>query len=330
MVRFGIIGTGGITEAFIKGAMNDKNFRVTAVYSRDLAKARAFGEKYGDDLTYFDNLEAFASSDTFDAGYIASPNSSHGPQSKVLLENGKHVLCEKAAASNARELGEVIALAKDNGLVYMEAMRSLTYPAFRKLQEILPRIGQVRKYIGNYCQYSSRYDRHKNGEYVNTFQKKFSNGSLMDIGIYAVYPAVFLFGVPDSIKASGLILQDGGVDGTGSILMSYPDMEAVILHSKISDSRMPSEIQGELGSILIDKIGNPEKLTLVLRDGTTEEIVPEQLKDNMYYEAAEFISVIESGRKESATNTHALALDVHTILDEARRQIGLSFPADAL
>lgn len=330
MVRFGIIGTGTITEAFIRGAMQAEDFRVTAVYSRDLEKARAFGEKYGENLTYFDDLDAFAASDTFDAAYIASPNALHGPQSKLMLENGKHVLCEKAAASNSRELGEVIALAKDKRLVYMEAMRSLTYPTFKKLQEVLPRIGQVRKYIGNYCQYSSRYDRHKKGEYVNTFQKKFSNGSLMDIGIYGVYPAVFLFGVPDSIKASGLILEDGGVDGTGSILMSYPDMEAVILHSKISDSRMPSEIQGELGSILIDKIGNPEKLTLILRDGTTEEIVPEQLQDNMYYEAEEFISVIESGRRESAINTHALALDVHTILDEARRQMGLYFPADEL
>ena len=330
MVRFGIIGTGFITDAFIKGAMHAEGFRVSAVYSRDLEKAREFGAKYGDDLTYFDDLDAFAASDDFDAASIASPNALHGPQSKLMLENGKHVLCEKAAASNARELGEVIALARDKGLVYMEAMRSLTYPTFTKLQEILPRIGQVRKYIGNYCQYSSRYDRHKNGEKVNTFQKKFSNGSLMDIGIYGVYPAVFLFGVPEKILASGLLLTNGGVDGTGSILMSYPDKEAIILHSKISDSRMPSEIQGELGSILIDKIGNPEKLTLILRDGTTEEIVPEQLADNMYYEAQEFISVIESGRTESTINTHALAMDVHTILDEARRQMGLSFPADEL
>jgi hypothetical protein len=50
----------------------------------------------------------------------------------------------------------------------------------------------------------------------------------------------------------------------------------------------------------------------------------------MFYEAAEFISVIESGRTESSVNTHALAMDVHTILDEARRQMGLSFPADEI
>lgn len=99
----------------------------------------------------------------------------------------------------------------------MEAMKSLTMPAYVLLKELLPEIGQVRKYIGNYCQYSSRYDRHKAGEFVNTFQKEFSNGSLLDIGIYPLYIAVDLFGKPEKISAQATILPEGGVDGSGSI-----------------------------------------------------------------------------------------------------------------
>ncbi|MBW8383612.1 MAG: Gfo/Idh/MocA family oxidoreductase [Youngiibacter sp.] len=328
MVRFGIIGTSMITELFISGAQKVNGFKLSAIYSRDIDKAKAFGSKFGDDILYFNNLEEFSVSLEFDAVYIASPNSLHAPQSMLMLSHGKHVLCEKPAVSNSRELEEVINLARSKNLLYMEAMKSLTMPAYLKLQELLPRIGKVRKYIGNYCQYSSRYDRHKKGEYVNTFRKEFSNGSLLDIGIYCLYPAVHLFGKPIGVSANGVILEDGGVDGTGSVLLKYADMDALITHSKVSNSKMPSEIQGELGNILIDKIGSPEKITLILRDGTTEEHVPEQEIFNMMYEAQEFVSLIDQGTHESSINSYSLALDVHKILDEARKQIGLIYPAD--
>ena len=330
MIRFGIIGTGFITDHFIKSAQKTSAFKLSAIYSRSIEKATSYGEKYSEDIKYFDDLEAMAISDELDAIYIASPNALHAPQSKLFLNHGKHVLVEKAAASNSRELEEVITLAMEKNLVYMEAMKSLTMPAFLALREILPKIGKVRKYIGNYCQYSSRYDRHKNGEFVNTFNKEFSNGSLLDIGIYCIYPLIALFGNPLSIKANGIILENGGIDGCGSILMAYDDMEALITHSKISHSYIPSEIQGELGSILIDKIGNPTELTLILRDGTHEVIKPNTMPEDMVYEIEEFISLIKDKKIESKINNFDLALSVHKILDEARKQIGLVYPSDLL
>ncbi|MGB4590503.1 MAG: Gfo/Idh/MocA family oxidoreductase [Clostridiaceae bacterium] len=330
MIRFGIIGTGFITDHFIHSAQKTAQFKLSAIYSRSIEKAKSYGEKYSEELKYFDDLEAMALSDDIDAIYIASPNALHAPQSKLFLNHGKHVLVEKAAASNKRELEEVITLAKEKNLVYMEAMKSLTMPAFLALKETLPKIGKVRKYIGNYCQYSSRYDRHKNGEYVNTFHKEFSNGSLLDIGIYCIYPLVALFGAPLSIKANGIILENGGIDGCGSILMGYSDMEAIITHSKISNSYIPSEIQGELGNILIDKIGNPTELTLILRDGTREVIKPDTIPEDMVYEIEEFISLIQAQKIESSTNNFDLALSVHHIMDEVRKQIGLVYPSDLL
>jgi len=329
MVRFGIIGTGFITDSFLQGAMKTGDFQLSAIYSRSLEKAMAFGQRYSQDVQYFTDLDEMAASDALDAVYIASPNSFHAPQSMLFLNHGKHVLAEKAAASNARELDEVIALAQEKGLVFMEAMKSLSMPAFLTLRENLPRIGKVRKYIGNYCQYSSRYDRHKSGESVNTFQKQYSNGSLLDIGIYCLYPLVALFGPPLSIKSSGVILEDGGIDGCGSILMKYRDMDALVTHSKISNSYMFSEIQGELGSILIDKIGSPRELTLVLRDGTRETLRPDTIPEDMYYEVNEFLSLVHKKETESSINTFGFARAVHQIMDETRRQIGLVYPGDS-
>lgn len=328
MIRFATIGTGFITDAFIKGALKTGKMSLAAVHSRTPEKGRELSLKYGEDIPTFTDIEELASSPLIDAVYIASPNAMHAPQAKLFLEHGKHVLVEKSAASNSRELNEVITLAEKKGLVFMEAMKSLTMPAYLSLKENLPRIGKIRKYVGIYCQYSSRYDRHKNGEYVNTFRKEFSNGSLMDIGIYCIYPLIDLFGAPLKVNAIGTILEDGGVDGSGSVLLQYKDMEAVVIHSKISDSNLPSEIQGEKGSILIDRIGSPGKITLILRDGTKEEIRPDTHDEDMYYEAAEFVNTINSGKSFSEVNHEKLALSVHKVMDEIRSQIGLVFPAD--
>ncbi|WP_312652762.1 Gfo/Idh/MocA family oxidoreductase [Proteiniclasticum sp.] len=328
MIRFATVGTGFITDAFIKGALKTGLMSLAAVHSRSSEKGNALSSKYGEDIPCFTDIEELAGSDLIDAVYIASPNAMHAPQAKLFLEHGKHVLVEKSAASDSRELREVIALAEEKGLVFMEAMKSLTMPAYLTLKENLDRIGRIRKYVGIYCQYSSRYDRHKSGEYVNTFQKKFSNGSLMDIGIYCIYPLIDLFGVPESIKAVGTILEDGGVDGSGSVLMQYKDMEAVVIHSKISDSKLPSEIQGEKGSILIDRIGSPGEITLILRDGTKEVLAPSTFREDMYYEAAEFVETIRSGKSFSKINHEKLAISVHEVMDEIRKKIGLVFPSD--
>jgi len=332
MIRFATVGTGFITDAFIKGALKTGMMSLAAVHSRSPEKGKELSSKYGEDIPCFTDINELASSDLIDAVYIASPNAMHAPppppQPKSFLEHGKHVLVEKSAASNSRELSEVIALAEEKGLVFMEAMKSLTMPAYLSLKENLERIGRIRKYVGIYCQYSSRYDRHKSGEYVNTFRKEFSNGSLMDIGIYCIYPLIDLFGIPDSIKAVGTILEDGGVDGSGSVVMQYQDMEAVVIHSKISDSKLPSEIQGEQGSILIDRIGSPGEITLILRDGTKEILSPFTHNEDMYYEAAEFVKTIKSGKSFSGVNSEKLALSVHGVMDEIRKQIGLVFPSD--
>lgn len=328
MIRYAVIGTSPITKAFIAGAEATGKMHLQAIYSRDLQKAKDFSLPYGQDLHLYDDLEAMAKDPTIDAVYIASPNAYHSPQGKLFLTQGKHVLAEKACASNKKELEELLALAKEKNVVFMEAMKTLSMPGYVKMKELLGRLGPIRKYIGNYCQYSSRYDRHKAGERVNTFQRDFSNGSLLDIGIYPLYPALDLFGPPQFIKAQGTLLKEGGVDGSGSLLLQYEGLEVVITHSKISDSHMPSEIQGELGTLLIDRIGSPKVLTLYPRGGEREEYPVETCDADMVYEALEFVATIESARSFSSLYSDTLMLRVHSVLDEARRQMGLIYPAD--
>ncbi|BAD77505.1 hypothetical conserved protein [Geobacillus kaustophilus HTA426] len=326
MIRFATIGTNWITEAFLDAARLVDSFELAAVYSRTEETAKQFADKVGAPRTFTD-LQKLAESDGIDAVYIASPNALHAEQAILLMNHGKHVLCEKPLASNAREVKAMIEAAERNGVVLMEAMKATLLPTFRPIRENLPKLGRIRRYVANYCQYSSRYDAYKQGTVLNAFNPAFSNGALMDLGVYCLYPMVVLFGQPRGVKAQSVKLESG-VDGEGSIVLDYGDMDAVVFYSKITNSHLPSEIQGEDGNMIIDAIHTPTKAEIRYRDGRVEDITAPQDKPPMYYEAQEFIRLIENGERESAVNSHRHSLWTMEIMDEARKQTGIVFPAD--
>jgi len=326
MIRFATIGTNWITEEFIKAGREISNFTLAAVYSRTEEKAKQFALKVGAERI-FTSLKEMAENSEIDAVYIASPNSLHAEQAILLMNHGKHILCEKPLASNTSEVQAMMEAAKQNKIVLMEAMKTTLLPNFRAVQKHIHKIGKVRRYFASYCQYSSRYDAYKQGGVLNAFNPAFSSGALMDIGIYCLYPMVVLFGKPRHIKANSFLLESG-VDGQGSILLDYGDMGGVIMYSKITNSHTPSEIQGEEGSIIMDAIHTPQKVEIRYRDGRTEEITEAQLHHPMYYEVKEFIELIETGKQESDINSHHHSLMTMEIIEEARRQTGIVFPAD--
>ena len=325
-IRFGIVGTSNIANIFLRAASRVKDFELVAVYSRNLEKAREFGTLYGASI-FFDDLEQMAKSKDIDAVYIASPNALHSKQTITCLKHKKHVLCEKSLASNLKEVKSMIKTAKDNNVLLMEAMRITCVPNFKAVKENLYKIGKIRRFFGSYCQYSSRYDKYKNGIIENAFKKELSNGALMDIGVYCIHPMVNLFGAPKTVKAVSHILQTG-VD----------DMDAIIQYSKVADSYIPSEIQGEEGSIIIEKLNLFEKAIIKYRDGREEDIsIPKEKAEEkpreiegMYYELVEFISLINNNKIESNINSHENSIIVMEIMDEIRRQSSIVYPADSI
>ncbi|MET0786029.1 MAG: Gfo/Idh/MocA family oxidoreductase [Paenisporosarcina sp.] len=326
MVRIGIVGTNWITERLLDAASAVENFELAAIYSRTSERAEEFGTKYGI-TNLFTNLEEMAGSKEIDAVYIATPNSYHADQAILFLQHGKHVLCEKPLAANATEVARMIQAAKNHNVLLMEAMKSTLLPNFKVIQNNLHKIGPIRRYFASYCQYSSRYDKYKEGIVLNAFNPKFANGSLMDLGVYCLYPLITLFGEPKEVKATGLLL-DSGVDGEGSVILKYDDKDAVVLYSKITNSFLPSEIQGEKGSMIIDKIHSVEKVDIHYNDGTIEPLTVDQSQPAMYYEVKEFVDLINQGKTESTTNSYENSSTTMQVLDKVREEIGLIFPSD--
>jgi len=319
-VCFGIVGTNFISDWIVEAGREDPRFQPIAIYSRNQETADVFARKHNIPNTFTD-LRAMAESDFVDAIYIASPNYLHAEQTILCLSSGKHVLCEKPFASNAAEAKEMIEAARKYDRVLMEAMMPSLTPNFGQILHNINKIGTIRNYFACYCQYSSRYDKFKEGEVLNAFKAGMSNGSLMDIGVYTIYPMVVLFGKPLRINASGLLLSTG-VDGQGTILFEYPEMLATVMYSKISDSILQSAILGEDGAIILDRINIISKVTLITRkDKITEDLSIPKLHNNYYYEIAEFIDLIQSGKTESSINSHQHSLETMEIMDEVKKQV---------
>ena len=334
-IRFGVIGTNNISDWVIAGGRQDERFELVAVCSRTQERADEFAAKHNIPHT-FTSLEEMAKSPLIDAVYIATPNYVHAEQSILCMNHGKHVLCEKPFASNAREVKQMIEAARRNQVTLMEAMISTLNPNFLIAKDKIKDLGTIRRYFASYCQYSSRYDKFKEGIILNAFKPELSNGAVMDIGIYTIYPMVALFGKPQKIEAQGIVLHTGA-DGQGAVNFQYDGMNATVLYSKIANSALPTEIEGEAGNLLLDKIHITKQVDFIPRQVTAQGKEQENHcqsigvpldKSEYYYEMAEFMNLIEQGKQESILNSWENSLTTIEIIDEIRRQLGVHYPAD--
>ncbi|MCE7793567.1 Gfo/Idh/MocA family oxidoreductase [Salipaludibacillus sp. CUR1] len=326
MVRYGIIGTNFITEWFIEAGNTLDSFQLSAVYSRTKERAETFADKYGG-AEVFTTIEEMAKSPLIDAVYIASPTSLHAEQAILCMKHGKHVLCEKPMASHHKEVEQMVRVAEENGVILMEAVKSTALPNFQKLKQAVSKVAPVRRMVTSYCQYSSRYDAFKEGTVLNAFNPQFSNGALMDIGLYCLYPIVDLFGKPDKVKASGIKLSSG-VDGEGTVILTYPEMEAVAMYSKITNSSLPSEIQGEKGTIIINHIQKLSSLEIYYLDGSVENVTVSQDKPDMVYEIEVFHNKIHRLPGAGSVNSLDTSKLTSEVMTSARDQLQVCFPAD--
>jgi len=319
-MKIAVVGTSLITEKFIDAARMCNGIEVAAVCSRTKEKAAMFGDKFDIPLRFTD-LNELAGSPVIDAVYVASPNSFHCEQSVLMMQSGKHVFCEKPIAVSADEFSRMLNVASDAGVVLLEASKHIFSPGIKTIQSTLPEIGSVRRAAFEFNQYSSRYDRLKQGEDSNIFSKELAGGALYDLGVYCVQLMVALWGKPASVVGSSYILRTG-VDGLGSAIVDYDGFIVELSYSKITESATPSVIQGENGSIVFDNLSRIEKIDVIKRksysaldnlsrseekDAAAREKGRRQIDCNavenqMVYETQAFIDMVKSPEKAKPYN----------------------------
>ncbi|MGL4998456.1 MAG: Gfo/Idh/MocA family protein [Cetobacterium sp.] len=312
MLNIAVIGTSNISHEFVDAINKVEGCRLKAIYSRNYEKGLQFGKKYSVDDIVTD-FEELSKRKDIDIVYIASPNSIHFEQTIQLLKAKKNVLCEKPMGISEFEVKEMYTTAHKNGVSLMEAMKNTFLPNFKSIKENLYKIGVVRSFVGNFSQYSSRYDSLKKGEVSNIFNPSYGGGAHLDLGVYPLYFLLRLFGIPSKSEMMNYNLSTE-VPGAGCVVLKYETMIATIIYSKITNSYLPSEIAGENGSILINSISNIDNVKIHYKNGEVEDITVSQEKNGMVYELEEFLDLVKNGRVESKTNTEEISREVIKIL----------------
>lgn len=328
MVRFGIIGTGRISDWVLKGAAQDPRIKVTAVCSRTVEAAEAFVQRnpLAAGAKIYTSVEDMAAAPDVDAVYVGTPNQTHCLYTKLCLKAGKHVLCEKPLAVNASEGREMVEAATESGCLLMEAMISTLNPNFVAAAARLDEISPIRHYSSSFCQYSSKYDALKRGVVASCFQPG-TAGAVRDVGIYTIYPLVALFGKPSEIHAElrTVMTPEGETDVHGTACLGYEGMDATLTWSKICDSFLPTEISGEGGNLLLDEIHIARLAEFIPHSAPTSGqgpkpgrmMIHEGLPCNeYYYEFKEFADLLEQGKTESAMNSLQTSITVLEVIDK--------------
>lgn len=337
-LRIGVVGTNFVSDWLVQAAAALPQVEVTAVYSRTQATGDAFAARHGLPLVFTD-YAAMLACPQVDAVYLASPNFAHCGQALAAAAAKKHILCEKVIATNLREFEAMRRAAAENGVVLLEAMRPVYDPALEVLRQALPRLGQLRRVSLEYCQYSSRYDGFLAGGRPRAFDPTLSNAAIMDIGVYCIAVCAALFGAPNSLRAASSFLENG-FEASGCLLLQYPGFQAQIAYSKVSESVAPSFFQGEQGTLTVDKLSIPRSICWLPYQkrgdvlpgmqpgarGAAQPLPYTPAENNMVYELTAFARLAAAGQTDHpglATSAVQMA-----IIDEARRQTGIVFPAD--
>ncbi|CAH1250775.1 DHDH [Branchiostoma lanceolatum] len=325
--RWGFVATGRICNDF-KVALDTlprDEHQVVAVASRSLETAQKFAKTHNIPKAYGSYAE-LAEQEDIDVVYIGAVHPQHAPVTTMMLQAGKPVLCEKPMAVNSREARQMIGLAKEKNLFFMEAIWSRYFPVYKKVREMIDSgaVGDVK--LVTACL----------GKVVPQakLERSVAGGGLLGLGIYTIQFATMVFGEeePEDITVSGH-LTDGGVDETVTIVLKYSgNRMATLISGASANLANEAYVYGTKGSIKVPFFWCPTEV--IAPDGTHEFPLPPPEKPLNYentglrFEAMEVRRCLQEGLKESPLMTHAMSLQIAGILDQTRKVVGVVYDQD--
>jgi predicted dehydrogenase len=322
-IRWGILGAGGIATTVAPVIAASPGSTLAAVAARDADRAATFATEHGVARSYGSYAELVADPDV-DVVYIATTHAQHHELALLSLRAGKPVLVEKAFTLNATQAREVVAEARARRLFCMEGMwmrlQALVQESVR-----LAHSGRIGEIVGVRTDLSRPFEYDPHGR---LFDPAAGGGALLDLGVYPATYAWLVLGRPDTVVALGS-LAPTGTDVTVAMQWAYTaGPVAQIYCSAAGPSPFAALITGTAGWIRLEpRIQRATRLVVHTDDG--EEII-EGPSPGFEPEIAEVERCLRAGELESPAVPLADTVGILDVLDEARRQLGVHYPADEL
>jgi predicted dehydrogenase len=318
-IRWGIIGLGKIANKFATDLVTIENIELVAVASRSQQNADEFAAKYNCKKAYNSYL-ALVNDPEVDAVYIATPHSFHKEHTILCLQHKKAVLCEKPFAMNLQEVTEMIAVAKENNVLLMEALWTFFLPHFIYVLEMVKsdKYGKLKEVEADFG-FKSKYDVES-----RLLKKEIGGGSLLDIGIYPIFAALATLGNPDAIEARATFFETGA-DSECTIFFNYKEAKATLKSTLLEETPTEAIFTFEKAVIKIHtRFHEPASVT-VFANGKEETTNFDCKTIGYNFEAEHFSQLIREGKKESDIMTFEFSRDLITTLDKVRNSIGLEY-----
>jgi dihydrodiol dehydrogenase / D-xylose 1-dehydrogenase (NADP) len=323
-VGWGILGTGKIAVKFADDLRHVPGAVLTAVGSRRAETAEAFGHRFRIPHQHA-SYAALVNDPDVDIVYVSTPHTLHAENSRLALDAGKHVLCEKPFTLNARQAADLIALARERSLFLMEAMWMRFLPAIVHVRQILAEgtLGDVRLLSADF---GLQFTYEPAGR---LFAPELGGGALLDLGVYPVSLAQMVLGRPAMIISLASMGRTG-VDDQSGIILRYPQGQIACLYSAMGvETPTEAMLTGTHGRLRMHApFYQTDDLTLTLPKRRARSFHHQRIGNGLHYQVLEVMACLRQGRGESSIMPLDESLAVMETLDAIRTQWGLRYPGE--
>ena len=326
-IRWAILGCGRIARKFAADLKLAEGAELVAVGSRSQENADTFARDFQASRSH-GSYEQLVADPEVDVIYIATPHNLHYENTLLCLEHNKAVLCEKAFAMNAKQAAEMIAVARQKKVFLMEALWSKFLPHYQKMMEMLHsnQLGAIRSVLVNFGFAPTPPIPQR------LFDPALAGGTMLDIGIYNVFMALSVLGLPDEIEAS-MTPAPTGVDEQCAVLLKYNSGAMAQLFSTFSSNlATEADINGDKGRLrLTSRFYEPSTVMEYYPERVdSRQIIPVHKEGGFGYqfEARHVNECLRQGLTESAVMSHADTMDLIRTLDAVRAKAGIRYTSD--
>lgn len=326
-LRWGILATGGIATAFASD-LRTAGLDVVAVGSRTQESADEFAARFEIPRAHGSYVD-LAEDPEVDIIYVATPHPMHHEDARLALQNGKHVLVEKAFTLNRAEAEDLQKLAAEKGLLAMEAMWTRYLPHMVRLREIIAEgtLGEIRSVSVDHTQSLPTAPEHR----INALS--LGGGALLDLGIYPISFIWDVLGAPTDIAARARLGETGADAEVATIMTHAGGAISTSLSSSRTVGPNTAVVLGTDARIEIDRVWyTPTSFRVIAADGTVIETYESRVDGRgMQYQAFAAEGAVAHGDPAGSALALPVAESVAIMgtLDEIRRQIGVVYPSES-
>ncbi|MBQ7773200.1 MAG: Gfo/Idh/MocA family oxidoreductase [Bacteroidales bacterium] len=213
-VRIGIAGLGRIAARFVDESAFVSGVEISAIYDIDPSAAEKFALRKGLQNikdSYSDLLQ------DVDAVYVATPHPSHYELAREALLAGKHVLCEIPMVLEKAQAKDLHSLAKERGLVLLEAHKTAFSPAFNHL------ITMIKSgVIGEVVDIDASFSKLLPDRSLREYDPLQGGGSMYELAPYPLLAIFRLLGV-NYTNLSLYSRMEDGIDMYTKGIVQYPN-----------------------------------------------------------------------------------------------------------